>query len=98
MSKLATGEISIFWLVSVAEQTYFSLTETSLCLGWFGSSCDTNALIQRGGQGVWTPPPTKNHKNIGFLCKTCPDPLKNHKATKPSFNVRPSLARQRNTI
>ena len=29
----------------------------------------------------------KNHKNIGFLSNTGPDPLKNHKATKPAFNV-----------
>ena len=34
-----------------------------------------------GGQGVWTP--LKNHKNVGFLSNTGPDPLKNHKATKP---------------
>ena len=27
-----------------------------------------------------TEPPLKNHKNIGFLCKTGPDPMKNHKA------------------
>ena len=38
-----------------------------------------------GGQGVRTP--LKNHKNIGFLSSTGPDPLKNHKATKPAFNV-----------
>ena len=41
-----------------------------------------------GGQG--------NHKNIGFLSNTGPDPLKNHKATKPAFNVGPSSTRQRN--
>ena len=29
---------------------------------------------------------------------TGPDPLNNHKATKPAFNVGPSLARKRNTI
>ena len=28
----------------------------------------------------------KNHKNKGFLSNTGPDPLKNHKATKPAFN------------
>ena len=39
-----------------------------------------------------------NHKNIGFLSKTGPDPLKNHKATKPAFNVGQSSAHQRNTI
>ena len=32
-----------------------------------------------GGQGVWTP--LENHKNIGFLGNTGPDPLKNHKAS-----------------
>ena len=43
-----------------------------------------------GGQGVRTP--LKNHKNIGFLSNTGPDPLENHKATKPAFNVGPSTA------
>ena len=42
------------------------------------------------------PPPTlKHHKNIVFLCNTGPDPLKNHKATKPAFNVGPASARQK---
>ena len=44
----------------------------------------------RGGGG--------GHKNIGFLCNTGPDPLKNRKATKLAFNVGPSPARERNTI
>ena len=39
-----------------------------------------------GGGGRGSGPPLKNHKNIGFLCNTGPDPLKNHKATKPAFN------------
>ena len=43
-----------------------------------------------GGQGVLTP--LKNHKNIGFLSNTGSDPLKNHKATKPTFNVGQSSA------
>ena len=47
-----------------------------------------------GGQGS----PLINHKNIGFLSNTGPDPLKNHKATKPEFNVGPSLAHQRYAI
>ena len=33
---------------------------------------------------VWTHL-LKNHKNIGFLSNTCPDPLNNHKATKHSM-------------
>ena len=60
--------------------------ESFQCHGW----------IQRRGQGVWAP--LKNHKNIGFLWNTSQHPLKNHKATKPAFNVGPSLARQRNAI
>ena len=46
----------------------------------------------RGGTGVRTPLPLKYHKNIGFLNNTSPDPLKNHKATKPAFNVGPPSA------
>ena len=38
-----------------------------------------NTDLMRGSGG---PPPQKNHKNIGFLSNTSPDPLKNHKATK----------------
>ena len=51
-----------------------------------------------GGQGVRTPPPLKNHKNIGFISNTGPDPLKNNKTTKPVLNVGPTLAHQRNAI
>ena len=40
------------------------------------------------GQWVWTH--LKNHKNIGFLCNTGQDPLKNNKATKQVFNVGPA--------
>ena len=40
--------------------------------------------------GVWAP--LKNHKNIGFLSNTGPDPLKNHKAAQPIFNVGPPSA------
>ena len=35
--------------------------------------------------------PRKNH-NLGFLSNTGPDLLKNHKATKPAFNVGPLSA------
>ena len=48
---------------------------------------------QSGGPG--SAPPLKNHKKLGFLSSTGLDPLKNHKATKPEFNVWPSSARQR---
>ena len=52
-----------------------------------------------GGAGGPDPdPPLKNHKNIWFLSNTGPDPLKNHKATKPALNVLQSSARQRNVI
>ena len=59
----------------------------------------THVRIQRGqGFGPGRPPSLKNHKNIGFLSNTGPDPLKNHKAAKPAFNNGQSLARQRNAI
>ena len=51
-----------------------------------------------GGGGRGSGPPLKNHKNIGFLSNTGPDPLKNHKATKPAFSVVPLSAHQRNAI
>ena len=44
------------------------------------------------------PLPLKNPKAIGFLSNTGLDPLENHKATKPVFNVRPSSASQQNAI
>ena len=43
-------------------------------------------------------PPLKNYKAIELLSNTDPDPLENHKATKPAFNVGPSSAHQRNAI
>ena len=55
--------------------------------------------IQRGGggRGPDPRPPEKSQKYM-FLSNTGPDPLKNHKATKPAFNVGPSSAHQRNAI
>ena len=40
-----------------------------------------------GNRGSGPPPPSlKNHKNIRLLSNTGPDPLNNHKATKPAFS------------
>ena len=47
-----------------------------------------HARIQRGDQRFSTT--LENRKAIGFLSNTGPDPLENHKATKPAFNVGPS--------
>ena len=53
-----------------------------------------HARFQIGDRGTGPPPPPlANHKNIGFLGNIVPDPLKNHKATKPAFNVGPMMAR-----
>ena len=41
---------------------------------------------------------SQNHKTIGILINTSPDPLENHKATKPAFNVVTLSALQRNAI
>ena len=62
----------------------------------------TLADPEGGGRVSATPPPQKKkkyiRKNIKFLSKTGPDPLKNHQATNPVFNVGPSSARKLNTI
>ena len=55
-----------------------------------------NTLCMRGSRGgAGGPDPTENHKNVGFLRNTGPNPLK---ITKPAFNIGPSLASQRNAI
>ena len=51
----------------------------------------------REGQGVQTPSLIK-HKIVGFLSNTGPDPHKNIKDTKPSFNVWPSSVRRWNAV
>ena len=52
-----------------------------------------------GSRGrTWGPDPLNDHKKIGFLSNTGPDPLTNRKATEPEFNVRPSSGRQQNAI
>ena len=35
-------------------------------------------------------PSTEDHKAVGFLSNTSPDPLENHEDTKSAFNVEPS--------
>ena len=57
-----------------------------------------NARIQRGDTWVGIPPMKNKKKNIGFLSNTGPDPLKNHKATKPAITDGLSLALQQNVI
>ena len=58
----------------------------------------TLACADPEGGGWGLDPTLKNHKNIGFLSNTGPDPLKNHKVTKPAFNVGPSSAPQQKAI
>ena len=71
----------------------FSLTNLTInCANCIWITC----ADPEGGEGPR--PSLKNHKAIGFLSNTVPDPLKNHKATKPAFNVEPSSASQRNAI
>ena len=58
--------------------------------------CSTHARIQSGDKGSGLHP--EKSQNIGFSSSTGPDPLKNHKDTKPAFIVWLSSARQRNVI
>ena len=46
----------------------------------------------------WSGPSLKNQNAIVFLSNTGLEPLENHKATEPAFNVGPLSARQGNAI
>ena len=70
-------------------KTPISPDSLSICSGRKLHSC---ADPEGGGGGRGSGTPLKNHKNIGFLSNTGPDPLKNHKATKPALNVGQSSA------
>ena len=52
--------------------------------------------IQRGETAGPDPPPPEKSQKYRVFSNT--GPLKNHKATKPAFNVGLSSARQRNAI
>ena len=63
------------------------VTSTRNTIKWFSSCADPE-----GATGGPDPPPTpEKSQNIGFLSNNGPDPPKNHKATKPAFNVGPSI-------
>ena len=53
------------------------------------SRCLLNPCVDPEG-GAEGPDPLKYHQNIGYLSKTGPDPLENHKATEPAFNGTPA--------
>ena len=63
-------------------------TEQSQGFSWRGmvELKATACANPEGGTGGPSSP-LENHKNIGCLSNTGPDPLKNHKSTKPAFNV-----------
>ena len=46
------------------------------------------------GGGAGGPNPMNDQKNIGFLSKAGPDPMKNHRAAEPTFIVGSSSTRQ----
>ena len=66
--------------------------------------CITKALIgiahEQAGVQIWCSLDfiSAGHLSHILISNTDPDPLKNHKVTKPVFNVGPSSARQRNAI
>ena len=59
---------------------------------------DKHARNQRGGMGSGPPSPEKSQKYRFSKSNAGPDPLKNHTAIKPSFNLGSSWARQQNAI
>ena len=81
----------ILYLVLVQPRKRPDMAENFLPTGMGGS---------RGGErkGVRTPPPQKKDHKKGFLSNTGLDHLKNRKATRTEFNVRPSSGRQQHAI
>ena len=78
-------------MVSIA---CFLIVQRNVCYGY---SLEAYHGHPEGGHRVRTrSPPLKNHQNIGFLCNTCPHPLKNYKPTKPVFDIGPASAHQQN--
>ena len=71
----------------VLAYTYFTVRFRGLAILVLSSACADSEGDRGSG------PSLNNHKNIGFFSNIGPDPLKNHKATKPAFNVWPSSAR-----
>ena len=73
----------------------------SLC-GWASSfnidKQSVSCMDPEGETGGLDLPFLKNHKKLGFLRNTGPDPLKNQTATKPVFYGGPSSASQQNAI
>ena len=51
-----------------------------------------------GGGGAGGPDPPDKSPQKRFLSYTGPNTLKNHKDTKPAFNIGPSSVHQRNAI
>ena len=78
------------------------------CMGYFCAKCQLTCEClswgtrlmdgSRGETGGPISPAMKNHQNIGFLSNTGPDPLKNHKTTRPVFNVGPSSTLKQNVV
>ena len=90
-----------FFFVHILPPTHARKVKTNCCINICFENSTTESEYScadpEGGRGSGHP--LENHNNIGFLsCNTGPDPLKNHKATKPALNVGPSSARQRNAI
>ena len=76
----------------VLAYTYFTVRFRWLAILILSSACADPERDRGSG------PSLNNHKKYRVFSNTGPDPLKNHKATKPAFNVGQSSARQRNAI
>ena len=78
----------------VKDVIMFSILFPLICKLWSYTHADGIPCANPEGVGAGFPDPPEKRKNIGLLSNTSPDPLKNHKATKPVFNVGPSSTRQ----
>ena len=79
--------------LSWAYTFYYSVGTVYTPNPWF-----VKCTSMRESRGWGCTLPMENDKSIGFFSNTGPDPLKNHKATNPTFNVGPLSVRQQNAI
>ena len=83
-------ELLTFFTLIYLQKSVFNITMNDNNSTYLGLTDFHARILEERGQG--TGPPLKIHKTIGFLSNTGLDPLKNHKATKPAFHVRPTSA------
>ena len=87
--EAAKDELIELQFLSMDIEIYTEATGEYSCIFDYVEVNNSCSDPERGSGGPTPSTPMKNHKHIVFLSNTCPDPLNNHKSTKPAFNVGP---------